>query len=210
MTRFRIAGLVREERIAPGAWDWERVRDRLVARCGELALGWCLTAQRIGSGRRGSAGGAVVIIRVAPEEPNIEAWGELYTCAEPLAQALSEALETEVVVVAFAVDDDCGALARFDRGEAVEARARVTDPLTLAARAVGIDGPALRELIEGRGGRDDSGTGDAPGAEEEPEIDGEEFAEQAWLEHKRREAQAWMARYRQLKSKGNGNENPQP
>ncbi len=210
MRRFRVAGLVREEKIAPGAWDWERVRDRLVARCGELALGWCLTAQRIGPSKRGSAGGAVVIIRVAPEEPNIEAWGELYTCAEPLAQALSEALDTEVVVVAFAVDDESGALARFDRGELVEVEARVADPLALAARAVGVHVPALRDLLEGRGGRDDATDDDAT-PEEEPEIDGEEFAEQAWLEHKRREAQAWMARYRQLKSKGHtGNQNPPP
>lgn len=201
MNRFRVAGLVREERIAPAAWDWERIRDRLVSRCGELALGWCMTAQRIGTRPRGSGAGSVVIIRVAPEEPNIEAWGELYTCAEPLAQALSEALDTEVVVVAFAVDDDSGTLARFDRGEVLEVEARVGDPLTLAARSVGIDGATLRSLVEGA---DDAGAA-------EPEIDGEEFAEQAWLEHKRREAQAWMARYRQLKSKGQrGNENPQP
>jgi hypothetical protein len=206
MTRFRITGMMREEGIAPGAWDWPRVRDCLVARCGEIALRWSLTAQRL----RRVGGGAVVLLRVAPDDPNIEAWGELYIRAEPLAQALSEALETEVVVVSGTVDDSSGSFARYDRGAPIEVETRVGHALTLAARVVGVDAELLREAVVDARSRDEEPPPEVAAEEEDPELDGEEFAEQAWLEHKRREAQAWMARYRQLKStRSGGNENTQ-
>jgi hypothetical protein len=188
MSRFRITALLRPDGVAPRAWDWARIHERLAQRCGELAMSWSIRARYL---HEPVDGPAVLVLRVAPDEPSIEAWGELYGCSESLAQALSEALETAVAVVASEVDEPHGAFARYDRGKAVEVEARIADPLRLAARVVGADPGRLRDLVRTEGE-------DVPGAG--PEVDGEVFAEQQWLDHKRREAAHWMERYHSLKA----------
>lgn len=188
MTRFRIAALFRPDALTPRAWDWARVRDHLSKRCGELAACWALSAQRL---VHPATGAVHVLVRAFPEEPNLEAWGELYTSSEALAQALSEALETQVAVFAFEVDDTHGLYARFEGGRLVESEARLADPLARAVRAMAAHEETVRQLVV----LDDGG--DVQGAE--AELDAEDFADQQWLEAKRREAQDWMQRYRAAK-----------
>ncbi len=188
MTRFRIAALFRPDALTARAWDWTRIRDQLTRRCGELSASWSLTAQQV---LHPTTGAAHVLVRAVPEDPNLEAWGELYTSSDSLAQALSEALETQVAVFAFEIEDGHGSYACWDRGRALESEARVTDPLSRAARVLEAHEPTVRQLVF----LDDGG--DVPTAE--AELDAEDFAEQQWLEAKRREAQQWMDRYRASK-----------
>jgi hypothetical protein len=191
MTRFRIAALFRPDTLTARAWEWSRICEHLARRCGEVSAAWSLTAQHV---LHPTTGDIHVLVRAVPEEPNIEAWGELYTSGEALAQALSEALETDVAVVAFELTDGHGLYARWDRGKAEEVESRVADPLARAVRALGAHEATVRELVV------DDPSGGAPASD--PELDAEDFAEQQWLEAKRREAQQWMDRYRTAKHHG--------
>lgn len=191
MSRFCIIALFRPEGVSTQSWDWARIRHHLSHRCGELSAGWSLTAQHV---HHPSTGESLVVVRAAPEQPNMEAWGELYASSEALARALSEALDTLVAVVAFELGDERGLYARWDRGSAIEPEARVANPLALAAEALGGDEHTLRRLVA----LDDV----ASVLSADPEIDAEDFTEQQWLNSKRREAQQWMERYRTLKQHG--------
>jgi hypothetical protein len=188
VTRFRIAALFRPDALTARAWDWSRIREQLTRHCGEVAASWALTAQQV---LHPTTGAAHVLVRAAPEGSNLEAWGELYTSAEALAQALSEALETQVAVFAFEVEDGHGLYARWERGQALESEARVADPLSRAAHAMDAHEATVRQLVV----LDDGG--DVSTAE--AELDAEDFAELQWLEAKRREAREWMERYRLAK-----------
>jgi len=201
MSRFCIVALFRPDTIAAHAWEWGRISQHLAERCGEISAAWSLTAQHV---RHPTTGAAHVVVRAVPEEPNMEAWGELYASSEALAQALSDALETQVAVVAFELEDDHGLYARWERGKPVEAETRLANPLGVAAKALGAHEATLRELVR----QEEPGL--VPSAE--PEIDAEDFAEQQWLSLKQREAQEWMQRYRALKQHGRagGSEDTKP
>lgn len=201
MSRFCIVALFRPDAVAAHAWEWARVREHLTHRCGELSAAWSLTAQPV---RHPSTGAAHVVVRAVPEQPNMEAWGELYTSSNALGQALSEALETQVAVVAFELEDGHGLYARWERGEAVEAERRVANPLAVAAEALGAHEVTLCELVRLEDG--------ALFPSVEPEMDAEDFAELQWLSLKQREAQQWMQRYRALKQHGRagGSEDTKP